>query len=84
MTITVFTLPECVQCDSTKRMLDRAGVEYSTIDLSQDDESMAKVRSLGYQSAPIVYIDENRHWSGFRMERLKNIIAELDAEKGKQ
>lgn len=74
MTVTVYTLPECVQCDSTKRLLDREGIAYETIDLSKDDKALEYVRSLGYQAAPIVVAGE-QHWSGFRMERIKGLKA---------
>ncbi|MSZ21288.1 MAG: NrdH-redoxin, partial [Actinobacteria bacterium] len=36
MTVTVYTLPSCVQCDSTKKFLDRNDVEYNVVDMSQD------------------------------------------------
>ncbi|MEY4945034.1 MAG: glutaredoxin-like protein NrdH, partial [Actinomycetota bacterium] len=29
MAVTVYTLPACVQCDSTKRMLQRNQIEYA-------------------------------------------------------
>ena len=83
MKVTVYTKPDCVQCDSTKRVLDRAGIEYETIDLTQDAEAMEYVRNLGFSSAPVVETSTDI-WSGFRNERLKQLIAERDAERAKE
>jgi glutaredoxin-like protein NrdH len=71
--ITVYTLPSCVQCDSTKRFLNKNLIEYKEINLSQDNNSMDFVRSLGYTAAPIVVSGEDS-WSGFRMDKLNEII----------
>ena len=67
----VYTLPSCVQCDSTKRLLKRENISFTEVDLSQDEEAMAMVRSLGYSAAPVV-IAGDKHWSGFKMG---NILA---------
>lgn len=83
MNVTVYTTPNCVQCESTKRMLTKNNVPYDVVDLSQDADAMAMVRDLGYVAAPVV-IAGDRHWSGFRIEKIKNLIAEFDLSKGHQ
>lgn len=83
MKVTVYSKPDCVQCDSTKKVLDRAGIEYETIDLTEDAEAMEFVRGLGYAAAPVVVTDLD-HWSGFRNEKLKNLIAEINTERAKE
>ena len=72
--VTVYTLPSCVQCDSTKRMLDRNNIEYDVVDMSQDAIALEMVKSLGYTSAPVV-IAGDEHWSGFRLDRIQNLSA---------
>jgi len=67
--VTVYTLPSCVQCDSTKRVLTRHGIEFESIDLSEDEAAMALVKELGYTAAPVVVAGED-HWSGFRMDKI--------------
>lgn len=63
--ITVFTLPSCVQCVQTKKLLEREGLEFSEVLLTEDETASEKVKALGYQSAPVV-IAGDKHWSGFR------------------
>lgn len=70
--VTVYTLPACVQCDSTKRVLTRNGVEYQEVDLSQDADALSMVRELGYTAAPVVMSGDD-HWSGFRPDKLATL-----------
>lgn len=70
--VTVYTLPACVQCDSTKRVLTRNGVEYQEVDLSQDADALSMVRELGYSAAPVVMVGDE-HWSGFRPDKLATL-----------
>lgn len=70
--ITVYTKPACVQCTATKRALDKAGVAYSLVDITIDDDARDYVIELGHQQAPVVVTD-TAHWSGFRPERIKDL-----------
>ncbi|MGO8256333.1 glutaredoxin-like protein NrdH [Rhizobium ruizarguesonis] len=69
MTITVYSKPACVQCTATYRALDRLGVDYDIVDISEDAEALDRVRSLGYMQAPVVIAGE-QHWAGFRPEMI--------------
>lgn len=83
MKITVYTTPNCVQCNSTKRYFDKNNIEYDTVDLSQDEQAMAMVKEMGYSVAPVVIAGE-KHWSGFRLDKIKNLVAEIHLENGHQ
>lgn len=74
MSVTVYTLPSCVQCDSTKRMLKSIDVDYQEVDISQDPVALEMVKTLGYTAAPVVVSGED-HWSGFRMEKIQALSA---------
>lgn len=67
--VVVYTLPSCVQCDSTKRVLTKNAIPYEEVDLSLDEAAMELVKGLGYVAAPVVIAGED-HWSGFRPDRL--------------
>ncbi|WP_029875663.1 glutaredoxin-like protein NrdH [Rhizobium leguminosarum] len=69
MTITVYSKPACVQCTATYRALDRLGVDYDIVDISQDAEALDRVRNLGYMQAPVVIAGE-QHWAGFRPDMI--------------
>ena len=70
MAITLYTKPACMQCNATKKALDRAGLDYEQVDVSTDDEARDYVLALGYLQVPVVEAD-GEHWSGFRPERIK-------------
>ena len=82
MEITVYTKPSCVQCTATYRALDSRGIAYEVIDVTQDNEALEKIKTLGYLQAPVVVIDDRLlwldgssdnllpHWSGFRPDQI--------------
>lgn len=72
--VTVYTKPGCVQCNATYRKLDENGVEYRVVDISQDEDAFAHVKSLGYLQAPVVIAGED-HWSGFDPNKLDALKA---------
>ena len=69
----MYSKPLCVQCDATKRALNKAGVAYDVVDITEDAEALAKVKSLGYVQAPVV-ITAQDHWSGFRPDKIKPLV----------
>ena len=73
--ITVYTKPACVQCIATFKALDKWGIEYQKIDVTENPEAHEYVMSLGYLGAPLVYVSPTEHWSGFRRDRVARLAA---------
>lgn len=71
---TVYVKPSCVQCDMTKRYLDKNGVEYNTVDITQDSSALEYVLGMGFSSAPVV-ISPVGSWAGFQPEKLEQLAA---------
>lgn len=71
---TVYTKPACVQCDMTKRLLDKNGVEYTTIDITEDVEAYEMLIELGFKAAPVVFSGDEK-WAGFQPEKINAIAA---------
>lgn len=74
MTVTVYTKPACVQCTATRKALDKNGVEYSVVDITEDPDARDYVMSLGYLQAPVVIAGE-QHWSGFKPDAIRSLRA---------
>jgi glutaredoxin-like protein NrdH len=70
--VVVYTLPACVQCESTKKLLKKNDIAFETVDLSQDETAMTMVRELGYSAAPVV-VAGDKHWSGFRPDMISSL-----------
>ena len=71
--VTVYGKPACTGCRATKRMLDKLGVVYEEVDLTQDEVALARFQAKGLVTAPIVETDTDT-WSGFRYDKLKELV----------
>jgi glutaredoxin-like protein NrdH len=78
MTITVYSKPSCVQCSATYRALDKAGHDYTVVDISEDADARDYVMSLGHLQAPVV-VAGGEHWSGYRPDRISAISTRVAA-----
>lgn len=82
--VTVYTQPDCVQCDRTKKWLDdpkRGNLkgQYRVVDLADHPEDLAAVKALGYMAAPVVLVNlgdtqDEKHWYGFRPDLLAEFL----------
>lgn len=71
---TVYTKPACIQCEQTKKLLDRNGVKYKTVDITKDQEAFDMIVGMGFQSAPVV-ISGDQSWAGFQPDKINAIAA---------
>jgi glutaredoxin len=64
--ITVYTKPACVQCTATFTALDKRGIEYQKIDVTENREACDYVLSLGYAGrtghSPVGHGTKLRDW----------------------
>lgn len=78
MNITVYTKPGCIQCQATYRALTRAGLDYTTTDITKDPAAYHHVVTLGYQQVPVVETPTT-HWSGFRPDNISALAAQTSS-----
>lgn len=81
--VTVYTKPACVQCNATYRALDKKGISYQSVDISQNPEALERLKAMGYMQAPVVVTDDD-HWSGFRPDKIEDLALDgalVGAEK---
>ena len=71
---TIYTKPACVQCDMTKRYMDKNNIEYTTIDITQDQDALDMILGMGFSSAPGVVSDKGS-WAGFQPDKLSELAA---------
>lgn len=83
MNVTVYTKPQCVQCDATKRALSSKRIDYEAVDITEDPDALAAVKALGYMQAPVVVTSED-HWSGFRPDKIKALAPGSSSSRGGQ
>jgi glutaredoxin-like protein NrdH len=69
----------CVQCDATKRKLNKHNIHYTEVDVTQDETALNFIKGLGYSAAPVVYvstIDGDVHWTQFDVNKIAEHITE--------
>lgn len=76
----VYSKPACVQCDATKRWLNKNNVEYQEHNLLFSDDVLEMAKELGYTSAPVVILENpdtkaRVTWAGFVPSKLKGFLA---------
>lgn len=70
--ITLYTKPDCVQCEYTKKFLDQKGLPYTEIDIDADRAMAAQLRATNQLQLPYVVTGEDC-WSGFKLEKLRGL-----------
>lgn len=78
MIVTVFTKLKCEPCNATKRKLDKLGVRYTAIDVTESPEAVARLKALGYLGAPVVQCGD-MHWQGYSPDKCKQLADNLAA-----
>lgn len=72
---TVYSKPQCVQCDATYRALDKKGGDYIVED-AYSTKGMAIAQENGFMSAPIVVVTSKdtgetlAQWSGYSPDKI--------------
>lgn len=74
--VTVYTQPNCVFCERTKRFLDNHNVEYTIVDVEEHPEQRDKlINEWGFRQVPVVDVEGIDRWVGHRPDLiLKEII----------
>ncbi|MFF1831149.1 glutaredoxin family protein [Paenarthrobacter sp. NPDC058040] len=72
---TVYTKPQCPNCDRTKEYFDSKGITYTAVDITDVPAALEYITTeLGYSQAPVIVnnADDQDHWSGLRRDKLVN------------
>lgn len=80
MEIIVWEKPNCVQCESTKRVMQKMGIQFKVRRLDRSPKAIERFLELGLTAAPIVETDDRR-WSGFRLDKIKSLEYHLKSER---
>ena len=91
MTITLYTLPVCRQCNMTKNWLTKHGIPFEVVDATQDDKTADAIRAIaeadgiaGKPTMPYVQYstgdpETDFHWFGFIPDFLEKYAKPLAA-----
>jgi glutaredoxin-like protein NrdH len=76
MSVVVYSLPNCVQCEQTKKMLTAREIEFEVVMINENPDIVADYMDAGHMSAPIVVAGDDV-WSGFRMDKINELAVSL-------
>jgi len=71
--ITVYSNPNCSQCEQTKRFLTLKELPFESKMIKDSPEIYALIEEKGYKTAPVVVTDTDS-WSGFRLDKLNELL----------
>lgn len=83
MNVEVYSKPQCVQCTHSKTRLQKAGVEYTEIDIMEDESAFQFVtETLKFRSAPVIVVKDSNgeivdSWAGFNPEKIDSISVKV-------
>lgn len=73
--LTVYSKPNCIQCEMTKMWLNQNKIQFESVDVSEHPEKLEEIKLNGFQQLPVVALDEHFDiaWSGFNVDRLEEL-----------
>ena len=71
--VTVYSKPDCMQCNFTKKWLKERNIPYTELNVKEDEEALLKVKEMGFQAVPVI-VTEDDSWYGFQPDKLAELV----------
>ena len=71
--IKIYSKPNCIKCEMTKRYLTDKGVQFTEVDVLEDTEALQILIDEGYSELPVVNINGEFH-TGFQPNLLAKVV----------
>ncbi len=76
--VTVYTKPDCPQCDATIKHLTSRAIPHTTVPIADAPTVAQAAQAQGWKSAPIVTVTLRGEtldmWGGYRPDRLSRLV----------
>lgn len=77
--ITVYSRPNCMQCEMTKMWLNQNKIGFENVDIEANPGALELLKHYGYGSLPVIVIDDefdnpDKAWAGFQIEKLEALL----------
>ena len=82
--VTIYTQPSCQPCKAVKRWLDRRGIIYNAVDVTENPDDLEAIKALGYNAVPVTVVnygdtETELHWQGLVVDNMTKYIAQKAA-----
>lgn len=74
--VTVYSKHDCMQCNFTKKYLEDKQIAFKEYKVEENEEALHRIKAMGFQSLPVVVIEGEEPFFGFRPERLAKLKEE--------
>lgn len=71
--VKVYSKPDCMQCNFTKKWLNERNVPYTELNVEEDEDALSKIKEMGYQAVPVI-VTETENWYGFQPDKLAKLV----------
>lgn len=72
--IIIYSKPNCMQCNFTKKYLDDKGINYTIKDIFESETALEEVKELGFTSVPVISVEGQEAFNGFRPDLLDQLV----------
>lgn len=77
--LTVYSRPNCMQCEMTKMWLKQNDIPFEAVDIEANPGALELLKHYGYSSLPVVAIDDelsdkSKAWAGFQIDKLEALL----------
>lgn len=79
--IVVYSKPQCMACDQTKKWLGRKGLAFEEKALADHLDVLEEAKASGIMSAPICVTDQGKVWGGMSLDKLREYEADEQYKK---
>lgn len=73
MSVLVYSKPNCMQCNFTKKYLEEKNIPFEMVDVYENESALEKVQELGFKSLPVVVAEGVEPFFGFRPDILEKL-----------
>lgn len=81
--ITIYGQPNCQPCRLARKQLDKEGIPYDYVDLTQRPDKLEQFKAQGLQATPIIETPTER-FTGLQPNRIQQAAAELRQQQQEQ
>ena len=72
--VVLYSKPNCMQCNFTKQFFEQNDIRFEVKDVVESEVALEEVRAMGFQSLPVVVIEGQEPFFGFRPDLLEKLV----------
>ena len=72
--VVLYSKPNCMQCNFTKQFFEQNDIRFEVKDVVESEVALEEVRAMGFQSLPVVVIEGQEPFFGFRPDLLEELV----------